>query len=74
MIPKKESYSDDPSKYRPISLTSCLGKLYERCIVIRLISYLEKNELLSNYQSSFRNRRSTSDNLFFLTKKIREFQ
>jgi hypothetical protein len=72
MIPKKEAYSSDPSKYRPISLTSCLGKLYERCIVVRLVSYLETNKLLSNYQSGFRNRRSTSDNLLFLTQKIRE--
>ena len=36
MIPKKEGMSRDPEKYRPISLTSCLGKLVERLIKKRL--------------------------------------
>lgn len=32
MIPKKESNSKDPKKYRPISLNSCLGKLVKLLI------------------------------------------
>ena len=30
MIPKKESNSNYPTDYRPISLLSCIGKLVER--------------------------------------------
>jgi hypothetical protein len=72
MIPKKESGSNDPSKYRPISVTSCLGKLYERCITKRLVDFLDANKLLSKNQSGFRRHRSTIDNLYFITRKVRE--
>ena len=36
MIPKTVSFCSDPSKYKPIGLTSCLGKLTERLIKTRL--------------------------------------
>ena len=72
MIPKKEHKSANPSDYRPISLTSCLGKLTERIIRNRLYSYLENLKLIINQQSGFRNRRGTADNLIFLTQKISE--
>jgi len=70
MIPKKESNSNNPTEYRPISLLSCIGKLAERIIKNRLYSYLENNNLLSSAQSDFRNFRGTGDNLLFMTQKI----
>ena len=72
MIPKKESNSNNPTEYRPISLLSCIGKLAERIIKNRLYSYLENNNLLSSAQSGFRNFRGTGDNLLFMTQKIQE--
>ncbi|CAF0725089.1 unnamed protein product, partial [Brachionus calyciflorus] len=72
MIPKKVPPTQDPSKYRPISLTSCLGKLLERIIYTRLYSYIEKNFSLIQEQSGFRKHRRTADNLFFLIQKITE--
>jgi exonuclease III len=72
MIPKKEGYSSDPNKYRPISLTSCIGKLTERIIKKRLISFLETNGLITKQQSGFRKNRSTQDNILFITQKISE--
>ena len=72
MIPKKESNSSNYADYRPISLLSCIGKLAERIIKNRLYSFLESNKLLVNSQSGFRNNRSTSDNLIFMTQKIQE--
>ena len=66
MIPKKGSPTQDPSNYRPISLTSCLGKLLERIIYTRLYNYIERNFLLIQEQSGFRKHRRTADNLFFL--------
>jgi hypothetical protein len=59
MIPKKEGYSSDPNKYRPISLTSCIGKLAERIIKKRLVNFLETNRIITKQQSGFRKNRST---------------
>ncbi len=47
MIPKKDQPKTIPSKYRPISVTSCLGKLYERLIGHRLYNFLERNNLIN---------------------------
>jgi len=63
----------DPSKatnYRPISLTSCLCKILEKMINIRLMWYLEHNELISKCQSGFRKLRSTTDHLVTLESDL----
>jgi hypothetical protein len=72
MIPKKDGYSPNPTLYRPISLTSCIGKFVERLIKIRLTSFLEEKKILVVQQSGFRTNRSTHDNLIFLTQKAIE--
>ena len=60
------------SSYRPIQLTSCLCKLLERMVGRRLSWWLEKNELLSRYQSAFRKRKSTVDHLIRIESEVRE--
>uniref|UniRef100_A0A1B0CBY7 Reverse transcriptase domain-containing protein n=1 Tax=Lutzomyia longipalpis TaxID=7200 RepID=A0A1B0CBY7_LUTLO len=55
-----------PVSYRPISLLSCLGKVMEKMIAVRLTWWLESNELIPRNQSGFRKARSTTDNLAFL--------
>lgn len=72
MIPKKDKDRRDPGNYRPISLTSCLCKLFERVVRERIVGFLESRGLLQVNQSGFRPGRRTSDNLFFLTQKVRE--
>ena len=72
MIPKKDHKSSDPADYRPISLTSCVGKLTERLIKSRLYPFLEKNNLIVDSQSSFRERRGAGDSLLFFTQKVEE--
>ncbi len=72
MIPKKESFSNSPADYRPISLTSCVGKLTERVVKERLYKYLEEKNLIVPQQSGFRNKRGTADNLVSMTQKIKE--
>ena len=51
------------SSYRPISLTSCVCKLFERMVLFRLTSYLETNHFIKSYQSGFRKLHSTYDAL-----------
>ena len=59
-----------PQGYRPIALTSCGCKLYERMINFRLVWLLESKNLLSNRQFGFRKNRSTMDPLSFITREI----
>lgn len=55
---------------RPISLTSCLGKLFERVIHTRLRNYIEDNNLLSNYMYGFRPHLSTQDVFLRLKEEV----
>lgn len=61
---------NDPLSYRPIALTSNMGKLMERMIANRLNWFLEKNKILNVNQSGFRKKRSTLDQLIRLSDDI----
>ena len=50
---------DKTSNYRPVSLFSCCGKLFERIIFKHTYNYLLKNNLLYKYQSGFLPNHST---------------
>ena len=54
--------------YRPISLTSCLGKLMEKIVADRLTSYMEMNKLLNENQAGFRKNRCTTDQIHKLVQ------
>ena len=62
----------DANNYRPIALTSCLGKLLERMISKRLSFILEHHRLLTKFQSGFRKHHSTVDHLIRLESDIRK--
>lgn len=61
-----------PASYRPIALTSCLGKTYERLINRRLVYFLEEENILDINQCGFREGRSATDHLVRLETFIRE--
>ena len=60
----------EPASYRPIALTSCVGKLLEKIINFRLMYHLEQKELLSPVQFGFRQHKSTIDPIALLTSHI----
>ena len=67
---KKGKDSSEISSYRPISLTSVLGKWLERILTDRLAFVVEKNGLLSHFQAGFRRNRSVEDQLLRLTQDV----
>lgn len=64
-IPKQ-----DDTKFRPISLASCIFKILERLIANRLNWFLEHYNLLPNSQFGFRRNRGCIDNLAILHSNI----
>ena len=62
-LPKPGKDKSDPKSYRPISLTSHVGKLLEVMVKNRLEHVLESNGILNRFQSGFRKGRSTLDQL-----------
>ena len=47
-----------PGNYRPISLTSCISKVFERILWKQGLAFLERKGLLNNTQHGFRSDRS----------------
>lgn len=62
-IPKPGKDPTVPSNYRPISLTCNLCKIWEKMVNTRLRWSLESKGWISQYQSGFRQFRSTTDHL-----------
>ena len=66
--PGKSRYH--PESYRPIALTSCACKLFEKLVNVRLRYYLEAKSKLDPFQTGFRKGRGTCDNILRLTYSI----
>ena len=62
-LPKVNKDLTDPNSYRPISLTSHMGKLLEGMLHARLLFFLEKYHDINPNQSGFRKHRSTSEQI-----------
>ena len=62
-IYKNKGASGNPVNYRPISVTSNVGKILEQFVNQQILSYLTANGLLSNSQFGFLPKHSTTDQL-----------
>ena len=71
-IQKKGKDRANTDSYRPISLTSCAGKLMERMINTRLVWHLEKNNIITPEQAGFRQHHSTEDQVTYIAQKIED--
>ena len=60
-ILKKGKDASKVDSYRPIALTSQVGKCVEKMVVGRMTWWLEENKKISPYQAGFRSGRSTTD-------------
>jgi hypothetical protein len=59
----KKGDRNTPGNYRPISLTSVVGKMLESIIRDKIVSHLERHSLIRDSQHGFRNKRSCLSNL-----------
>lgn len=62
----KSGVLSDPSNYRGICVSSCLGKFFSSILNQRLLSFIKKNNLLHNSQIGFMPNQRTSDHIFTL--------
>jgi exonuclease III len=56
--------------YRGITITSCLGKVFNSIINARLDSYISKNEIIPDVQIAYKDKSRTSDHMFVLKTLI----
>ena len=59
-----------PENYRPITILSCLGKLFTLVINNRLKKFAETYDVIDSCQAGFRENYSTSDNLFIIKSLV----
>lgn len=71
-IHKKGKDPKSPTSYRPISLLSSIGKVFERIIFHRLQSFVEENDLIHDCQYGFRAQHSTTHQVKRVVKMIRQ--
>ena len=67
----KKGEKCSPGNYRPISLLSCLNKIFEKILCKRLVKFLEVNKILFDFQFGFRRLHSTTLALIEITDNIR---
>ena len=68
-IYKKEDKSD-PNNYRPVSILSCISKIFEKIIYKRTYNFLLKQSVFTNSQYGFLKHRSTEDAILEMQNTI----
>ena len=72
MVPVFENAGERATakNYRPVSLLSVVSKVFEKLLNNRIVDYLEKCGLFSDFQYGFRSSRSTADLLAVVSDRI----
>jgi len=63
----------DPNNYRSITITNCLGKLFNRILDNRLTKFLDKHHVINDSQMGFTKKARTSDHMFILKTIIDKY-
>ena len=67
MIPKPDKDPRITTNYRPISLLSCIGTLFEKILANRIRSELEEKSFFNIWQLGYRNERCAMEHILRLT-------
>ena len=70
----KKGDTSNPGNYRGITISSCLGKIFNSVLNNRLCNFLENNNIISEEQIGFRKKHRTSDHLFILKTLIDKYK
>ena len=62
----------NPTNYRPISILSTFGKLLEKCLYNRIVSFLMKSKFFSPMQFGFRKSHSTEHAIMAMTQFVHD--
>ncbi|MEW8548196.1 MAG: reverse transcriptase family protein, partial [Candidatus Thiodiazotropha sp.] len=73
-IYKNKGERSNPENYRPITVLSCLSKLFTAILNARLTKYLNRYDILNDNQAGFRKGFSTTDHIFTLYALIEFFR
>lgn len=71
-IKKPKKPPDCPSSYRPISLLSSISKILEKIIKIRLVDFMETNNIIPPQQFGFRSEHNTAHPLIRIRNLVNE--
>jgi hypothetical protein len=66
----KNGAVDQVSNYRPTSVLTCFSKILERLAYTRISGFLQKHDILSNFQFGFRAKHSTTHAVIHLIDKV----
>ena len=70
MLHKPGKPKSEITSYRPLNLTSYLGKILEKIITNRVKDWCNENDMINKQQNGFRSKRSTNDKSDLLKSKI----
>ena len=70
----KKGDINDPSNYRGITLSSCLGKLFNGVLNSRLYDFLVSRNIIRQEQIGFRKGHRTTDHLFIINNLIKKYK
>ncbi|GFY32919.1 probable RNA-directed DNA polymerase from transposon X-element [Trichonephila clavipes] len=62
VLPKPKKDTKFAENYRPISLLSCLGKIYEKIILTRIIDHCDRNNIIPDFSTASVKRRPPNIN------------
>ena len=71
MIPKPKKDSKDPSSYRPISLLSNIGKLFERVLATRMDLHLRESDFFNQWQRAYLKKKEAAEHIYRLGEEIK---
>ena len=70
----KKGKKSDPANYRGISLTSNLGKLFNKVLYARILKFLNLNQIIHENQTGFKEEARTTDHIFTLKSIIENYK